>query len=153
LRKQLSKDSGNKCSFCGKREGQVKKLIAGPGVYICDECVDLCNEIVAEEVVGGARAYVGGLRQDDRLESAKGELLRLVFKDADKWIARRVSDNSVGVQVLIGDKKLGADLEEQVLYASALEALVYDRRLIECSHADNETAYQLTWQGLLQARI
>lgn len=37
------------CSFCGKSQTQVKKLIAGPGVYICDECIDLCNEIVAEE--------------------------------------------------------------------------------------------------------
>jgi ATP-dependent Clp protease ATP-binding subunit ClpA len=36
------------CSFCGKSQKQVKKLIAGPGVYICDECIDLCNEIVAE---------------------------------------------------------------------------------------------------------
>jgi ClpX C4-type zinc finger/Clp amino terminal domain, pathogenicity island component len=36
------------CSFCGKSQKQVKKLVAGPGVYICDECIDLCNEIVAE---------------------------------------------------------------------------------------------------------
>jgi ATP-dependent Clp protease ATP-binding subunit ClpX len=39
-----------KCSFCGKSQKQVKKLIAGPGVYICDECIDLCNEIIEEEV-------------------------------------------------------------------------------------------------------
>ncbi len=38
-----------KCSFCGKSQKQVKKLIAGPGVYICDECIDLCNEIIEEE--------------------------------------------------------------------------------------------------------
>ena len=38
-----------KCSFCGKTQKQVKKLIAGPGVYICDECIDLCNDIIAEE--------------------------------------------------------------------------------------------------------
>ena len=36
------------CSFCGKSQRQVKKLIAGPGVYICDECIDLCNEIIAK---------------------------------------------------------------------------------------------------------
>ena len=40
-----------KCSFCGKSQKQVKKLIAGPGVYICDECIDLCNEIIEEELV------------------------------------------------------------------------------------------------------
>ena len=45
-------DSGEllKCSFCGKSQKQVKKLIAGPGVYICDECIDLCNEIIEEEL-------------------------------------------------------------------------------------------------------
>lgn len=38
-----------RCSFCGKSQDEVKKLIAGPTIYICDECVDLCNEIIAEE--------------------------------------------------------------------------------------------------------
>ncbi len=39
-----------KCSFCGKSQDQVRKLVAGPGVYICDECIDLCTEIVEEEL-------------------------------------------------------------------------------------------------------
>ena len=43
-----------KCSFCGKSQKQVKKLIAGPGVYICDECIDLCNEIIEEELTDTA---------------------------------------------------------------------------------------------------
>ena len=42
-RKQL------KCSFCGKSQDQVKRLVAGPGVYICDECIELCQEIIDEE--------------------------------------------------------------------------------------------------------
>ncbi|MBA2240664.1 MAG: ATP-dependent Clp protease ATP-binding subunit ClpX [Solirubrobacterales bacterium] len=42
------------CSFCGKSQRQVKKLIAGPGVYICDECIDLCNEIIDEELIPAA---------------------------------------------------------------------------------------------------
>ncbi len=46
-------DSHLKCSFCGKSQEQVRKLIAGPGVYICDECVDLCNEILDEELYEG----------------------------------------------------------------------------------------------------
>ena len=37
------------CSFCGKRQRQVERLIAGPGVYICNECIDLCVEIIAQE--------------------------------------------------------------------------------------------------------
>ena len=51
----MAKQSDNrlKCSFCGKSQDQVKKLIAGPGVYICDECVDLCNEILDEELFEG----------------------------------------------------------------------------------------------------
>ncbi|HLT60708.1 MAG TPA: ATP-dependent Clp protease ATP-binding subunit ClpX [Microlunatus sp.] len=43
-----------KCSFCGKSQKQVKKLIAGPGVYICDECIELCNEIIEEELAESA---------------------------------------------------------------------------------------------------
>ncbi|MGP3777232.1 ATP-dependent Clp protease ATP-binding subunit ClpX [Halanaerobium saccharolyticum] len=43
-------DGELKCSFCGKSQDQVKKLVAGPGVYICDECIELCNEIVEEEL-------------------------------------------------------------------------------------------------------
>ncbi|MEC7865665.1 MAG: ClpX C4-type zinc finger protein, partial [Pseudomonadota bacterium] len=38
------------CSFCGKNQNEVRKLIAGPSVYICDECVDLCNDIIKEEL-------------------------------------------------------------------------------------------------------
>ena len=49
-----------KCSFCGKTQKQVKKLIAGPGVYICDECIDLCNEIIEEEL-----AEPGDLAMDE----------------------------------------------------------------------------------------
>ena len=47
-----------KCSFCGKSQKQVKKLIAGPGVYICDECIDLCNEIIEEELTDGGSQHV-----------------------------------------------------------------------------------------------
>jgi len=46
-----------KCSFCGKSQKQVKKLIAGPGVYICDECIDLCNEIIEEELTDTAETH------------------------------------------------------------------------------------------------
>src|SRR5699024_7822739 len=42
------------CSFCGKTQDQVKKIIAGPGVYICNECIDLCKDILDEELQAGA---------------------------------------------------------------------------------------------------
>ena len=54
-----------KCSFCGKTQDQVKKLIAGPDVYICDECVDLCNEILDEEFFEG--------KSKDKKSGEKGE--------------------------------------------------------------------------------
>jgi len=50
-----------KCSFCGKSQKQVKKLIAGPGVYICDECIDLCNEIIEEELAEPAELELNEL--------------------------------------------------------------------------------------------
>jgi ATP-dependent Clp protease ATP-binding subunit ClpX len=50
-----------KCSFCGKSQKQVKKLIAGPGVYICDECIDLCNEIIEEELSETSEVSLGEL--------------------------------------------------------------------------------------------
>lgn len=50
-----------KCSFCGKAQEQVKKLIAGPGVYICDECIELCNEIIDEELNDEVSLDMGNL--------------------------------------------------------------------------------------------
>ncbi len=50
-------DAHLKCSFCGKSQDQVRKLIAGPGVYICDECIDLCNEILDEELLDNQAKY------------------------------------------------------------------------------------------------
>ncbi len=47
-----------KCSFCGKTQEQVRKLVAGPGVYICDECIELCNEIIEEELSGTPHPHV-----------------------------------------------------------------------------------------------
>ena len=51
------------CSFCGKSQHEVKKLIAGPSVFICDECIELCNDIVRDEIAG-----------DQGAKGAKGEL-------------------------------------------------------------------------------
>ncbi|MCI5502003.1 MAG: ATP-dependent Clp protease ATP-binding subunit ClpX [Lachnospiraceae bacterium] len=50
-------DSKLKCSFCGKTQAQVRKLIAGPGVYICDQCIELCSEIIDEDIIGDDEKY------------------------------------------------------------------------------------------------
>src|SRR5712671_644269 len=49
------------CSFCGKSQKEVKKLIAGPTVYICDECIGLCNDIIAEEIEKDEPGYGSGV--------------------------------------------------------------------------------------------
>ena len=67
-------DAHLKCSFCGKSQEQVRKLIAGPGVYICDECIDLCNEILDEELVdtpGSTRAHHDSSRKPAPRKGAK----------------------------------------------------------------------------------
>ena len=66
-------DSHLKCSFCGKSQEQVRKLIAGPGVYVCDECVDLCNEILDEELFdsGSSVASPSPRREQNSREKAK----------------------------------------------------------------------------------
>src|SRR5574343_1345197 len=48
------------CSFCGKSQHEVKKLIAGPSVFICDECIDLCNDIIRDELPGNALTAESG---------------------------------------------------------------------------------------------
>ncbi|MEM9274752.1 MAG: ATP-dependent protease ATP-binding subunit ClpX [Cyanobacteria bacterium P01_F01_bin.143] len=78
-------DSHLKCSFCGKSQEQVRKLIAGPGVYICDECVELCNEILDEELMDEGAAVSSTTREAE----AKPQKKRLVsegisFKDLPK---------------------------------------------------------------------
>src|ERR671926_280758 len=57
------------CSFCGKSQRQVKKLIAGPGVYICDECIDLCNEIIDEELASPAQLDLDNLPRPKEIYS------------------------------------------------------------------------------------
>lgn len=59
---KYTEDKGQlKCSFCGKLQDQVKKLVAGPGVYICDECIELCNEIIEEELSDDLSLEMGEL--------------------------------------------------------------------------------------------
>ena len=58
-----------KCSFCGKAQEQVKKLIAGPGVYICDECIELCNEIIDEELSEEVSLDLGNIPKPKEIKS------------------------------------------------------------------------------------
>ncbi|HHV54240.1 MAG TPA: ATP-dependent Clp protease ATP-binding subunit ClpX [Firmicutes bacterium] len=58
-----------KCSFCGKPQEQVKKLIAGPGVFICDECIELCNEIIEEELSDETEVDLGSLPKPQEIKA------------------------------------------------------------------------------------
>ncbi len=60
--KEFENQGDLSCSFCGKGQGEVKKLIAGPNVYICDECIDLCNDIIAEDYEGEEEGGAPGSR-------------------------------------------------------------------------------------------
>jgi len=88
-----------KCSFCGKSQKQVKKLIAGPGVYICDECIDLCNEIIEEEL-------------NEAAESAWGDLPkpREIFEFLDQYvIGQDIAKKSLSVAVYNHYKRVQAE--------------------------------------------
>ena len=77
------------CSFCGKSQRQVKKLIAGPGVYICDECIDLCNEIIDEELTAPPSFDIENLPKPREIydvlnEYVVGQELEKVRRDTER---------------------------------------------------------------------
>ena len=61
-------DAKLKCSFCGKTQQQVRKLIAGPNVYICDQCIELCSEILDEELGISEKVYAFGEKIEQELK-------------------------------------------------------------------------------------
>jgi ATP-dependent Clp protease ATP-binding subunit ClpX len=71
---KFSDDKGQlKCSFCGKAQEQVKRLVAGPGVYICDECIELCNEIIEEELNDEAEVKIKDIPKPRQIKEALDE--------------------------------------------------------------------------------
>jgi ATP-dependent Clp protease ATP-binding subunit ClpX len=79
-------DSHLKCSFCGKSQEQVRKLIAGPGVYICDECVDLCNEILDEELYDSGAAAPPSAQRSESPERRRPRSAKLSLGQIPKPI-------------------------------------------------------------------
>ena len=117
------------CSFCGKSQRQVKKLIAGPGVYICDECIDLCNEIIDEELTSPAQLDLDNLPRPKEIydvlndyvvgqEEAKRTLSVAVYNHY-KRVRMASDDSDVELQksniLLLGPTGCGKTLLAQTL--------------------------------------
>ena len=119
-----------KCSFCGKSQKQVKKLIAGPGVYICDECIDLCNEIIEEELTQNTEIRFDDLPNPREIldyldgyvigqEQAKKTLSVAVYNHYKRVQAGSFGDPDVELQksniMLVGPTGCGKTLLAQTL--------------------------------------
>jgi ATP-dependent Clp protease ATP-binding subunit ClpX len=117
------------CSFCGKSQRQVKKLIAGPGVYICDECIDLCNEIIDEELTAPTQLDLTNLPRPKEIydvlndyvvgqEEAKRTLSVAVYNHY-KRVQMATTENDVELQksniLLLGPTGCGKTLLAQTL--------------------------------------
>jgi ATP-dependent Clp protease ATP-binding subunit ClpX len=118
------------CSFCGRSQRQVKKLIAGPGVYICDECIDLCNEIIDEELVSVPRFNVEHLPKPREIydvlceyvigqEQAKRTLSVAVYNHYKRVQMMQSGEHDVELQksniLLVGPTGCGKTLLAQTL--------------------------------------
>ncbi|MEK6536013.1 MAG: ATP-dependent Clp protease ATP-binding subunit ClpX, partial [Actinomycetota bacterium] len=118
------------CSFCGKSQRQVKKLIAGPGVYICDECIDLCNEIIDEELTAPVSLDLEHLPKPTDIyealneyvvgqEDAKRTLAVAVYNHYKRVQMASLDDNEVELQksniLLLGPTGCGKTLLAQTL--------------------------------------
>ena len=118
-----------KCSFCGKSQDQVKRLIAGPGVYICDECIDLCSDIIQDEFEESVELDTTSLPKPSEIRNyldqyvigqdrAKKSLSVAVYNHY-KRIKSNVVDDDVEIQksniLLLGPTGSGKTLLEQTL--------------------------------------
>jgi len=133
------------CSFCGKSQRQVKKLIAGPGVYICDECIDLCNEIIDEELTAPASFDIENLPKPREIynvlneyvvgqEAAKRTLSVAVYNHYKRVQMMQAEDDDIELQksniLLLGPAGyVGEDVENILL--KLIQAADYDVKKAE----------------------
>src|ERR671916_150882 len=131
------------CSFCGKSQRQVKKLIAGPGVYICDECIDLCNEIIDEELTTPTQLAVDNHykrvrmgQEDGDVELQKSNILLLGPTGCGKTLLAQTLARILNVPFAIADATalteagyVGEDVENILL--KLIQAADYDVKKAE----------------------
>ncbi|MBQ8699036.1 MAG: ATP-dependent Clp protease ATP-binding subunit ClpX [Schwartzia sp.] len=97
-----------KCSFCGKAQEQVRKLVAGPGVYICDECIELCNEIIEEEFSGEHEVELQDLPKPKEIAAILNQYV-IGQQEAKKALAVAVYNHYKRISILAG--RSGDDVE------------------------------------------
>jgi ATP-dependent Clp protease ATP-binding subunit ClpX len=93
------------CSFCGKSQRQVKKLIAGPGVYICDECIDLCNEIIDEELAAPAQLDLDNLPRPRDIYTVLNDYV-VGQEEAKRTLSVAVYNHYKRIQMQAGDEEI-----------------------------------------------
>jgi ATP-dependent Clp protease ATP-binding subunit ClpX len=99
------------CSFCGKSQRQVKKLIAGPGVYICDECIDLCNEIIDEELTTAPTFDVESLPKPKEIYSVLNEYV-VGQEKAKRTLSVAVYNHYKRIQIARSDEADEVELQK-----------------------------------------
>ena len=99
------------CSFCGKSQRQVKKLIAGPGVYICDECIDLCNEIIDEELSAPANLDLDNLPKPKEIYEALDEYV-VGQEEAKRTLSVAVYNHYKRIQMFSGEDNNDVELQK-----------------------------------------
>ena len=104
------------CSFCGKNQNEVRKLIAGPSVYICNECIDLCNDIIKEEISEATGSEEEGFPVPIEIKASLDEYV-IGQEDAKKNLSVAVYNH---YKRLKGDKKLNSDDEVELTKSNIL---------------------------------
>src|ERR1700746_1218494 len=100
------------CSCCGKSQRQVKKLIAGPGVYICDECIDLCNEIIDEELTSPTQLDLDNLPRPRDIYAVLNDYV-VSQEEAKRTLAVAVYNHYKRVQMEQNDDEV--ELQQQTM--------------------------------------
>ena len=115
-------DSQLRCSFCGKSQEYVRKLIAGPGVYICDECVELCNEILEEVFFDSSKTAISSSNSEIR-ESYPSTTRSQTRKPGKSKTSTTAILKPVEIKQHLDNHVIGSTLHKKSAFSSSLQPL------------------------------